>query len=277
MVLFAALLWAAAVVRPRRSSHSLVALCPKAGFVLTFVMLFLSQAAMTSLLPVVKELRVSPAIVGAVFHIGFRALSMMARLVFRNLQLPLVVYSLVCFACDTTMLIALRRYWLALPSFHDAVTAVFTNAGMELFCNFTSGAMAVYNYNDLVSRGRTEIAVVYINMCCTAIVSQVIAEHVAIHSCFAYELYVDTRVFAASVQAEKANVVAAWGLSLLVEVVVDGFSLLPIVLLFPVSFRGLLFKLFNGWPAVLNVACCCAHPHFIGLHTYVHRARFFCD
>jgi len=277
MLVVLAATFSVSVVRQRNASTGLVTSCPKFLFFVGMALIFSFNTVLVNFLAAAERRGLSPMLVVCTSVVLFRGSSFVARLIFRGLSLPLVFCFAIFFAYDVSMVLALRRYSLALPSLGEVALSALLSVLLELACNGASAAFAVWSYNAFLARRCEELASVQINIFFTAIVSELLAEHVALHGCLGYNLFLDHRVLTLGVQRDRYQAVMAWAISFAMEVVTDVATLVPMILFLPVSFGAVLSKHRQLLPAALFILCVCVHPHLVGMHTYLDRTHYMCD
>mmetsp|Transcript_4983 Transcript_4983/g.16051 ORF Transcript_4983/g.16051 Transcript_4983/m.16051 type:complete len:131 (-) Transcript_4983:150-542(-) len=124
-------------------------------------------------------------------------------------------------------------------------------------------------------RGCQEQACVQINLFFTSIVSELIAEHVALHSLVGYHLFLDPRILSLKL-LDKTPLFAAWLVSFCVELITDITTMVPMLGFLPVSMSDFM-RGQSILPAVLFLLCASTHAHLIGLHSYLDQDRYLCD
>eukprot|EP00408_Alexandrium_pacificum_P056904 CAMPEP_0171157810 /NCGR_PEP_ID=MMETSP0790-20130122/2162_1 /TAXON_ID=2925 /ORGANISM="Alexandrium catenella, Strain OF101" /LENGTH=395 /DNA_ID=CAMNT_0011622181 /DNA_START=19 /DNA_END=1203 /DNA_ORIENTATION=+ len=249
------------MVRPRRSSQGVLARCPRLMFILALFLVSSMVTTITNLKGLLIRLNYPPAVVVTACCLSYKGCGLVARLIFRHLSIPVFVCFITVFAFDASVMVALRRYWLSLPDLADVVAAAAATAVMELGCSLASAAFAVRSYNAFVRSARVETACAHISLFSMSIVSDILAEHVALHGCLGQDLFLDARVLTIAVHADKSKAMAAWGISFLIEICVDVLIMSLMILFLPISFRTLFGKHVSRRSAVLYMLVSAIQPH----------------
>eukprot|EP00414_Alexandrium_minutum_P003682 CAMPEP_0113822268 /NCGR_PEP_ID=MMETSP0328-20130328/2156_1 /TAXON_ID=39455 /ORGANISM="Alexandrium minutum" /LENGTH=220 /DNA_ID=CAMNT_0000790205 /DNA_START=5 /DNA_END=667 /DNA_ORIENTATION=+ /assembly_acc=CAM_ASM_000350 len=209
---------------------------------------------------------------------GFtRACSFVARLIFKYLNLTFRACFAIMFIYEVSMNLAIRRYWLALPDLSDVAWAAGASAVLELGATIATATYALYSYKSLAGNGCMELGRVQINIAFTGIISDLIAEHVALHGGLAYSLFLDSRILTISLQPDRNLALQAWALSFAAELFVDFLVIVPLLSFLPVSTDALFGKPCKFLTETLILLCACVHAHLVGLHGYLDKDRYFCN
>mmetsp|Transcript_30311 Transcript_30311/g.94091 ORF Transcript_30311/g.94091 Transcript_30311/m.94091 type:complete len:277 (-) Transcript_30311:19-849(-) len=264
------------VIRARPLATSIVARFPRLAFFAGLVLLNSVSAVLVNMLSELKDRQANPAMVVCIAVFFIRGSGFAVRYIFRSINVPLVACFALLFTYETGFVLSLRRYWFDQPTLQDVVLAAMTSSGLELICNCFSSAYAVLTYNDFMRRGLPEMASAHANVFFTSVLSELIAEHVALHSLVGYHIFLDPRVLSLSVQTDKTKVFKAWLVSFFAELATDFITMVPMLGFLPIglsiSRRGLPFL-----PMVMFLLCAPAHAHLLGLHSYLDQRRYFCD
>ncbi|CAK0853864.1 unnamed protein product [Prorocentrum cordatum] len=153
------------------------------------------------------------------------------------------------------------------------MAAVLTTAGVELFLNGAAVLFAVRTFNKSLPTC-PGVAMMHMNVFLSSIVSDMLSEQIAIHSCLSYAVFVDPRIFSIG-QSRSAEVsFRNWVAASVVELFVDAACIWSVALMLPISFGGMVSWARKSPAMMVFSVCATVYPHLIGLHNFLDQDRY---
>lgn len=261
-------------IRARASTVGLASRYPGIVFAVCITATFTFNSIVVNLSPAAMGL--TPTAVVTIGYIIARGVGLLARLCIKGIELPLLGSWSIFFAYDVSVATALRRYMIGLIDGDTAMAAILATAVVELLLNGMSVVLAVLTFNNLLPRSQ-EDATVHMNLFFASMVSDMLSEQIALHSCLGYALFADPLIFNIGEKRSASVIVRNWVMSTCVEWVVDGACIWGIILILPVSFRRMVARATNSTVMLVFAICATVHPHLIGLHNILDVRRYICD
>eukprot|EP00928_Gymnodinium_smaydae_P071523 TRINITY_DN55082_c0_g1_i1.p1 TRINITY_DN55082_c0_g1~~TRINITY_DN55082_c0_g1_i1.p1 ORF type:complete len:485 (-),score=44.90 TRINITY_DN55082_c0_g1_i1:311-1765(-) len=222
-------------------------------------------------------------VVGNKFSVGWVVLcvsifnkfvDLACREIFKLVEVPTWICTLLLFAYQTQSHNIIRRRITFEASFESMVGAAAAAAVVEAIFYIISVMWASYRFQHHTQNNRSDKAIRHLNMFLTALVSDMIAEHVAMSAAAATSLFVDTRVFSIAVNSDWRAVLVSWGLQVLFELLADSVGLILLFMMLPV--KSLRTDILLQPSVVAWVSCCICMVIVIGLQNSLTSEHFRC-
>jgi len=261
-------------IRARDSTRGFVSRHPGLVFCICVLAIFSFNGIVVS--RPLRGLGLTSTVLVITCYIVARGLGFLARFLMKGIDLPLLGSWSLFFAYDVSIAIALRRYMMNLTDYSVATAVIVTSGAVELFFNLTYMLVAAHVLNLYFSRDPHSV-VIQIDTIFASIVSDMISEQIALHSCLGYALFSDEGMLdIASGQSREASL-RNWFLSTCVESIVDGVCVWLIVIILPGSFGRVVSTAWRSPVMLVFTLCSTMHPHLIGLHSLLDPGRFTCS
>jgi len=261
-------------VRAKVSAPGLASRYPRLVFLGSLTAMYVFNAIVVNLSP--GAMGLTPAGVIAITYVIARTFGLMARFFLKGIELPLLGNWAFCFLYDVSVATSLRRYLIGFIDGDAALAAIMTTAFGEVLINSMSMILAVRTFNKLHAHS-LDLAMMHMNVCFASIASDMLSEHVALHSCFGYALFADPRMLNIGRIRGVEVVLRNWLISFCVELLVDGICVWSMILMLPVSFSGMVTSARRSTIMLVFGICATVHPHLIGLQNIVDQDRYICD
>mmetsp|Transcript_90653 Transcript_90653/g.282295 ORF Transcript_90653/g.282295 Transcript_90653/m.282295 type:complete len:201 (+) Transcript_90653:690-1292(+) len=199
------------------------------------------------------------------------------RYVFNCLDVPFAFSTAVLFLFHTSVVLSLRRFWFDQPALRDVVGTAATTSCLELVLTLGSAVAALLSHRAYLKRGQPEMADAQMSLFVASVATELVAEHVALHSLVAYNFFLDPRIMSISMQLDRGLVIKAWAVSFALELATDVLIMVPMLGFLPVGRTRMWNHGDCSWPVMLFLLCACVHHNLIGLHSYLDEDRYFCN
>ncbi|CAK0821403.1 unnamed protein product, partial [Prorocentrum cordatum] len=202
---------------------------------------------------------------GSGISIGYiiaRGAGLVMRLCMKGIDVPPLGGWSRFFGYDVSISTTLRRYMIGLIDGDDATVAILATAMLELLLNGISVLLAVYTFNKHTPQSQ-DVAMVHVDVFLGSIVSEMLSEHIALHSCLSYALFAEPRIYSIGEIRSAKVIVSNWVMSFVVELIVDGVCIWSIVLMLSNSLNGLVTRVRTSTIMLIFSLCATIHLHFI--------------